>query len=78
MYAYALLNEDNCCHTVYECDIERNDFDCEYKSLDNYDLNYLNARWDNQLNEWEFPPGPGFIWRDGEWVNLNPPQEPQP
>ena len=74
MYAYALLNENNVCHTVYETDIERDDFTYRVINLESYDTKYIHARWDDELNDWEFPPEPGFIWENGEWINPNEPE----
>ena len=75
MYTYAILNENNVCHTVYETDMERDDFTYISINIETYDTNYLGARWDDELDDWEFPPGPGFIWENGEWINTNEPEE---
>jgi hypothetical protein len=71
MYQYAILNENNICHTIYETSEERTDFDQKIIKLETYDTKYLHARWDDELNDWEFPPEPGFIWENGEWINPN-------
>jgi hypothetical protein len=67
MYAYAILNENNACFTVYETDTERDDFRDRVISLDSYDTKYLDARWVDETNDWEFPPESGYIWNGTEW-----------
>jgi hypothetical protein len=71
MYRYAILNENNICHTVYESNEERDDFDQKVISLDTYDTKYLNARWIDDSNKWEFPPEPNYIWIDNQWKDPN-------
>ena len=39
MYQYAILNENNICHTVYETNEERNDFDQKVIPIEIYDIN---------------------------------------
>jgi hypothetical protein len=67
MYKYAILDENNVCHTVYETDTERDDFDCCIISISEYDTKYINALWRDDLNDWEFPPEPNYIWINNEW-----------
>jgi hypothetical protein len=78
MYTYAILNDNNICHTVYLTDIERTDFDSNAIPIETYDLKYLQARWDDNLNEWDFPPDPEFIWSNGIWIDPKNPIFPEP
>jgi hypothetical protein len=71
MYRYAILNENNICHTVYETSEERNNFDQKVIPLEIYDTKYINARWIDDLNDWEFPSQPGYIWIDNQWKDPN-------
>lgn len=72
MYLYAILNVNNICHTVLQCDINRDDFADRAIPIDTYDTKYLNALWRDDLNDWEFPPEPEAQWNGTEWVTPEP------
>ena len=69
MYAYALLTDDDICHTVIECSDERTDIVDKYVILDEYDIKYLSSRWTG--SEWDFPPDPQSRWNGTEWSHLS-------
>lgn len=72
MYRYAFLNENNICHTIYESSEERTDIDFDKTILvPEYNTKYINSRWIPETNEWEFPPTPEHIYKDGQWVHIN-------
>ena len=72
MYNYAFLDEKNICHTIYQSSKERTDIDFDnYVLVPEYDINYVNSRWIPDTNEWEFPPTPDHIYKDGQWIHIN-------
>ena len=70
MYNYAILHDNNTCHTIIECNEERTDFADPYVLIDSYDQSYLNALWNG--SEWEFPPTQEHRWNGTEWIDPNP------
>lgn len=71
MFNYAILDQNNICHTILQSSKKRNDISSPHVILENYDEKYLHSRWVSEKLEWEFPPFPDFIWVDGKWEHKN-------